>query len=87
MKGFTLLELLVVIGIIGVLAALSLPNFMSARARARDGQRKSDLVQIQKAFELYKFDQPTPAYPDTIPPANLCWSSGGSAATCPAGNI
>lgn len=62
-KGFTLIELLVVIAIIGSLSALLLPNFMSARERARDAQRKSDLKQIQKAMELYHQDQTPVAYP------------------------
>ncbi|PIU36636.1 prepilin-type cleavage/methylation domain-containing protein, partial [Candidatus Roizmanbacteria bacterium CG07_land_8_20_14_0_80_34_15] len=55
--GFTLIELLVVIAIIGSLSALFLPNFMAARERARDTQRKSDLRQIQKALEMHKQDQ------------------------------
>lgn len=74
-KGFTLIELLVVIAIIGSLAALFVPNFMSARERARDGERKSDLKQIQKAFELYKLDQSPPSFPDVLPTANECFSS------------
>ena len=56
-KGFTLIELLVVIAIIGMLSALVVPNFMGARERARDSQRKSDLKQIQKALEMYRQDQ------------------------------
>lgn len=66
-KAFTLIELLVVIAIIGSLSALFLPNFMAARERARDSQRKSDLKQIQKAFELYKQDQTDSSLPPTIP--------------------
>ena len=62
-KGFTLIELLVVIAIIGSLSALFLPNFMAARERARDSQRKSDLRQIQKALELYKQDQASASFP------------------------
>lgn len=81
--GFTLIELLVVIAIIGSLSALLLPNFMGARERARDAQRKSDLKQIQKAFELYKQDQTIPAFPTGLPTAGDCWSS----ATNCGGNI
>jgi general secretion pathway protein G len=74
--GFTLIELLVVIAIIGMLSALFLPNFMGARERARDSSRKSDLKQIQKAFELYKQDQSPPSFPTSLPTAGTCWSSG-----------
>jgi len=74
-EGFTLIELLVVIAIIGTLSALFLPNFMSARERARDSQRKSDLRQIQKAIELYKQDQVDSSVPVQLPAKNTCWSS------------
>jgi len=78
--GFTLIEMLVVIGILGVVLAVFFPNFMAARQRARDAQRKSDLSQIQKALELYKLDQNPQSYPTAGAfPASLCgqcWSSG-----------
>ncbi len=61
-KGFTLIELLVVISIIGVLAALVVVNYSSARTRARDLTRKSDLAQIKRALRLYYNDNS--AYPD-----------------------
>ena len=55
-KGFTLIELLVVISLIGVLATLVIANMNSARERARDAQRKSDLRNIQTALRLYYND-------------------------------
>lgn len=51
-KGFTLIEVLVVIGIIAILVAvISIPLF-SARDKARDAQRKNDLTQVSRFFAL-----------------------------------
>jgi type II secretion system protein G len=52
-SGFTLLELLIVIVIIGILALLIIPNITSAPKKARDTQRKTDLRAIQKGLEEY----------------------------------
>ncbi len=52
-KGFTLLELLVVIGIIGLLASILVINLTSARRRARDTKRVADLRNLQTAAEDY----------------------------------
>ena len=60
--GFTLIELLVVISIIGILAVLVSANLNSARSRARDAARKSDLRNISTALRLYYNDKaPFPA--------------------------
>ena len=55
-KGFTLLELLVVISIISLLATLALAQINNARENTRDARRKSDLRQIFTALELYYDD-------------------------------
>lgn len=55
-KAFTLVELLIVIAIIGILAALITSNLAGARERARDARRKSDLDAISKGLRLYYND-------------------------------
>ena len=55
-KGFTLIELMVVIAIIGILTGIILVSLDSARAKSRDGKRISDISQIGLALELY-FEQ------------------------------
>lgn len=72
-KAFTLIELLVVISVLSLISALLFPNYMSARERARDTQRKNDLKQIQNALEMYKLDQPKPEYPDSLPASGSKW--------------
>lgn len=76
-RGFTLIELLIVIAIIGVLTSLLTVNFISARQRGRDAQRKSDVRQIQAALELYRTDQSS--YPDDpLPTCGNSLSAGGN---------
>ena len=52
-RGFTLIELMVVCAIIGILSAMVIVSLASAKAKARDGKRVSDLAQIQGALEQY----------------------------------
>jgi len=55
-KGFSLIELLVVISIIGVLIGLSAFGLQGARQSARDARRVADIEQIRSGLELYKAD-------------------------------
>lgn len=55
-QGFTLVELLIVMSIIGVLATLIGGNFLSAQIRGRDAQRKSDLKNVAQALEIFFSD-------------------------------
>ncbi len=52
-KGFTLIELMVVIAIIGVLAGVIITSLSAARKRGRDAQRIRDIQEIRSAIELY----------------------------------
>ncbi|KFC05164.1 general secretion pathway protein G [Trabulsiella guamensis ATCC 49490] len=55
-RGFTLLELMVVIVILGVLASLVVPNLMGNKARADKQKAVSDIVALEGALDMYKLD-------------------------------
>lgn len=56
-KGFSLIELMVVVAIIAVLAAVGMVSYRSANERARDSRRQADLQQIASALEMYRTDE------------------------------
>lgn len=66
-KGFTLIELMIVIAIIGILAAIAIPQFTNYKKRAGNSASMSDLKNLATAQEVYNTDNNT--YTSTI--ANL----------------
>jgi len=61
--GFTVIELLIVIAIISIIAAIAVPNLMSANIRAKVSGVKADMGSIAIALEDYKIDDPGRDYP------------------------
>jgi prepilin-type N-terminal cleavage/methylation domain-containing protein len=61
-KAFTLIELLIVVAIIAILAAIAVPNFLEAQVRAKAARAKSDMRSLATAVETYRIDNN--AYPD-----------------------
>jgi len=55
-NGFTIVELLIVIVVIGILAILSVVAYNGVQGRSRDSARKQKIKDIAKAIELYKID-------------------------------
>jgi general secretion pathway protein G len=86
-RGFTLIEIMVVIVILGVLAALVVPSVLSRTDDARNVAAKSDLAAIRQALKLYRLDNQR--YPSTEqgldalvakptePPLPPNWKPGG----------
>ena len=70
-NGFTLVELLVAISIVGLLAALVLTPLNDASLLARDAKRKASLDQVRTALQLYYNRY------DTFQVANSGWNNGG----------
>lgn len=56
-KAFTLIELLIVVAIIGILAAIAVPNFLNAQIRAKVARLVSDMKSVAMAQEQYRLDR------------------------------
>lgn len=80
-SGFTIVELLIVIVVIAILAAISIVAYNGIQTRARDSQRSSDISAIVKGLELYYIDKGS--YPtvggSTSPGMNSGWATTADA--------
>lgn len=56
LHAFTLIELLIVVAIIGILAAIAVPNFLNAQIRAKVAKAESEIKTITTALEMYRMD-------------------------------
>lgn len=83
-KGFTLIELMVVISIIAILAAVGLVIYGGVQRNGRISKRIQDLVALKTAVEAYKVDVGT--YPSTTTKW-YTWNSTGACATAPTGGV
>lgn len=80
--GFTLLEILVVIGIIAILVGLISTSYSTAQKKARDSRRKTDVKQIQSSLEQY-YSICGYAYPNAVSTNNPIICTSPSTAIMP----
>lgn len=69
-RAFTLIELLIVVAIIGILAAIAVPNFLNAQIRAKVARTVSDMKTVGTALQMYELDN------NALPPANKARVAG-----------
>lgn len=79
-KGFTLIELMIVVAIIGILAAIAIPNFMSYQCKSKQSEAKTNLGAIATSEETYMAEHNVYKAAGDIAAlaSNIGWQSKGS---------
>jgi prepilin-type N-terminal cleavage/methylation domain-containing protein len=85
-SGFTLVEIMIVVAIIGLLAAIAIPNFVRARATAQKNTCINNLRQIDGAIQQWALEEKKGADDAVVPADVLPYLKGAAMPTCPTGD-
>ena len=77
-NGFTLIELMIVMILMGVLATIGVTTFISSQAKGSDAARKANLKALSQALELYYSDKLAYPLDDGAGGVKGCWATGGT---------
>lgn len=84
LRAFTLIELLIVVAIIAILAAIAVPNFLEAQTRSKVARATADIRTVALALESYRVDNNNYPYSESIN-ASINMPPGGTPRLAPPG--
>ncbi|MEK7235921.1 MAG: prepilin-type N-terminal cleavage/methylation domain-containing protein [Nitrospirota bacterium] len=76
-KGFTLIELMIVVAIIGILAAIAIPNFLAYQAKAKQSEAKVSLGAIFTSAVAYQAELQVPSFLPATSISEIGWAPSG----------
>ena len=84
-KAFTLIELMIVVAIVAILAAVAVPSYMKFQAKAKTAEASNNLAVVRAGEETYRAENDAylacAATPESVPKGTTAaWSGGGSTA-------
>ncbi len=74
-RAFTLIEILIVVVILGILAAIVIPQFTDASNEAMEASVRTQLQTIRSQIELYNVQNPATPYDDSVVPGATFWDA------------